>query len=383
MVRRTLFLCALAACNWTKFDDLANSTWVHSQQRPGVGSSNYAVALIPATADVTGGRLGVLGSSAATYSLLAYDAHGGTKVDGTAIQLAADPTNGIPELPPQPIVADDGAGTIAVAAPGAQNIAVLAGPGDAPGQSSIGTGMVPTAATFAGASLVVAAESKLFELDPASPATIKMCTLLDDTAAPVSGTAALAADASHIYAWTTTGTLYAYARALGTPSCAPVATIFTSPSFAPAAGAHIYLVAGTNFGVLAGVAGDGSKGNVYLVDIMGTKQAGTPTISTDPFASSAFGALGMAGTPFLALGFPDRTVDGVTCGQVELHAFANTSLNIAADELLNDDQPTSGQEFGRALAVMRFNDAGTLAVAANNEVFAYYKTSQYDDSPLK
>jgi hypothetical protein len=83
----------------------------------------------------------------------------------------------------------------------------------------------------------------------------------------------------------------------------------------------------------------------------------------------------------LALGFPDREVGGVACGQVEVHAFSAGALSAAAADALSDAQPQRYQHFGRSLAVMKFNGTDVLAVAASNEVFAYYKTSLYDALP--
>jgi len=43
--------CVLAfgGCGWSSFDDLQNATWVGSIQKPNVGSSDYATAIVGAT----------------------------------------------------------------------------------------------------------------------------------------------------------------------------------------------------------------------------------------------------------------------------------------------------------------------------------------------
>ena len=47
---------------------------------------------------------------------------------------------------------------------------------------------------------------------------------------------------------------------------------------------------------------------------------------------------------------------------------------------LNDAQPDSGQQFGRAVTTMPFNGGTALIVTANNEVYAYVRLSPlYDD----
>ena len=56
-------------------------------------------------------------------------------------------------------------------------------------------------------------------------------------------------------------------------------------------------------------------------------------------------------------------------------------LNKASALSLHDAEPESGQLFGRSVTTMKFNDKQILVVAANSEVFAYYKTALYDALP--
>jgi len=381
VVKRFIFACAaLAACNWTTFDDLANKTWVHSQTKPATGSSNYAIGIATASNGATGGRLGVLGTDETTFSVLAYDTNGSTSLLGSSVHLAADSTNAITMLPAQPIFVGDGAGNIALVAAGGKGIAVLRGPADMPVQLSFASTTAADAAAFSGMSLVIGSSGVLYQLDAQQNMT--MCMAMDNMGQPIAGVAGLGGDSQHFYVWSTDGALYAYPPALGT-ACTASAKVFTASGFSPAVGAQVMPIAGTKYGILAGLAADGTSGQVFLVDLSGSSQTGPATLVTDPFVTSAFGAMGTSGATFLALGFPARSVDGTTCGQVELHGFANGMLNVAADELLNDEQPSSDQQFGRGLAVMPFNNAGVLVVAAKDEVYAYYKTLQYDDLPPK
>jgi hypothetical protein len=88
-------------------------------------------------------------------------------------------------------------------------------------------------------------------------------------------------------------------------------------------------------------------------------------------------------TMYLVVGVPDRPVNGVVAGQVDAYAFdmATGTLGDTPALRLNDAQPESGQLFGRAVTTMKFNDKQILVVAANSEVFAYYKTALYDALP--
>jgi hypothetical protein len=98
--------------------------------------------------------------------------------------------------------------------------------------------------------------------------------------------------------------------------------------------------------------------------------------------AAALGQLGAGGETFLALGFPTATVDGVAAGAVGLYQVdtSTTEMPTAADETLFCAHPTTGQVFGRALAILPYNGTTILSVAANNEVFTYFRTQQYADT---
>jgi hypothetical protein len=374
-VSRYLLLAALAACNWTTFDDLQSSTWVKSVAKPNTGSSSYALAITSASSDPMGGQLGVMSDNDVTFSLLAYSASGSVSLSGMPVHLGSVASNAITALPEQPIFVNNGAGTIAFAATGGAGIGVLFGPVAMPVQTSFAaTPPNVDAATFAGANLAIASGATLYQLTPMNVMT--KCIAMDTTSTAVPGIAALAADAMHAYVWTTTGVLYEYPVALGTV-CVATRKVFTATGAMPQTGARIHVVAGTQFALLVDDSG------VWIADLMGTNQAGPANLTASGIAASAFGTMGTSDSPFLALGFPDRMVDGTTSGQVELHAFTNGVLNGAPDEALQDAQPTANQLFGRDVAVMPLNGHGVLAVAARNEVFTYYKTLVYDDTPTK
>jgi hypothetical protein len=83
-------------------------------------------------------------------------------------------------------------------------------------------------------------------------------------------------------------------------------------------------------------------------------------------------------TSYVALGFPNRVIGGVTGGQVELHVVDPAGMLTAAPAaVLNDAQPEANQLFGRALAIMTMNGKPILVVSASSEIIAYYQTSLY------
>ena len=44
MKRFILLAVALTACKWTDFDDLSDQTWVRAQDKPSIGSTDYAIS---------------------------------------------------------------------------------------------------------------------------------------------------------------------------------------------------------------------------------------------------------------------------------------------------------------------------------------------------
>ena len=113
-------------------------------------------------------------------------------------------------------------------------------------------------------------------------------------------------------------------------------------------------------------------------------QVAPPLFPDADLKSSAVGTFD--GKTYVALGMPSRSVDGLVSGQVELWEInpANGMIDAAGPKLvLNDAQPESGEEFGRTLTTMKFNNKEILVVGAHNEVFAYYKTALYDALPAQ
>jgi hypothetical protein len=119
---------------------------------------------------------------------------------------------------------------------------------------------------------------------------------------------------------------------------------------------------------------------VSVVDLTNMTLVGAP-LSTAGVQSATFGTFGTM--PALVLGFPSRTVGTTTdIGQVEMHLVDTTAGTVSGDvaELLDIPQADANQVFGRALAALTYNGATILAVAASNEVYAYYETMLYSDT---
>lgn len=376
---RTLLLLvvALSACKWTEFDDISNATWAHAVQKPGeVGSSDYALAIVGATGSAgSGGTLGVISNIPPTYSTIDYAAGGSTSIGPDRLHLADD---GITSLSDDPILVAAPDGTIALVTPGtaSSTLSVVTGPPGKPQHATITTSSpaTPDAATFAGTTLVTAADALYLGLDDAAASTpATPCTL---PGATPERAAALAANGSELLEWSQAGNLWT--MQLGSPPACPASSAEVATGFSPGLGAQIEMVG--SLAVLAAHGPQSTASMVIAVDTSATPPAivGTP-MSLDGLASAT--VLTVGGTTYLALGFPDRTVGGVATGQVELHVV-DATMGVHPDiaETLNDAQPQTGEKFGRNLATMTFNGSDILVVGADSEVFAYYRTLLYADT---
>jgi hypothetical protein len=86
---------------------------------------------------------------------------------------------------------------------------------------------------------------------------------------------------------------------------------------------------------------------------------------------------------YVIAGYPGEIVDGVTGGVVRLFKVSATDgIDSQPAALFNDAQPEDSQSFGRAVAAMPFNGKQIVAVAANNEIFMYFRLNLTDGTAL-
>ena len=374
------FIIALVGCNWEDFDKLSEQTHVRSTYKPNIGSRNYATSILGVTTTTSGGQLGVVSDDTPDFSTLDYGSDGDANVGPLDVKLGA---HSIAILTDPPIFATDGMGKIAIVerSQTGGNISLVFGSPTAPvGLQFAATLAVPDAVVFTGADIVVAAGNTLYTVQM-QPMPIA-CMGNDNLNMPLS-VAALASDGTNLWVWSKGGALFSFpitalAPCNGGMLPAPGNT-FASTGFMPGAGARIHLV-GTTYAILAAHAGSSRMGQVFVVNLTTMTAVGTP-LSVDGLKSSTIATFD--GRVFLVLGVPDRAVDGVVAGEVELREFdaATGTLSAAPALLLSDAQPESGQLFGRSVTTMKFNGQTILVVSGNSEVFAYYKTPLYDALP--
>lgn len=396
-MRYLLLTAALAGCSWTTFDDLGKTAWAQSTQTPNIGSTDYAVAIVGTTNTSNPGQLSVLSSNTNSYSTLTYDAKGNATLGPSPQRLGQFFITSL-GTPPIFVANDAGECSVVAQASNGTSTYIVVYPACTPGATAIPvpSPSAPDAAAYLGTTLVVAAGTNIFVIDLASGSTTTptICSMSE----PALG---LGADATAVWAWTMTGKLVSFARAdllpTATMPCTLTSTLPTPTSgpllaqsaplmtgFMPASGATVQVLgspASKELVVLAGHAPQSSTGTVIVADTTGVSATVPPTavgaaLSVPGLQSAVAGQLGDAGT-FVALGFPSNETNGT----VELHALDTTTgaLNATVAEKLADSQNAVTQ-YGRSLAIMKFNATSVLVVAAKNEVYAYFRTLLYGDT---
>lgn len=387
----------LGACKWTEFDDLQNQTWVDSTQKPNVNSTDYGIAVQRGARSGDGGRLVVIGAGEASYSELVYNPKGQASFPATAIGLKE--LYGIPNISPQPIVlADPTTDDISLIVGSDNGVALLTGAMGTLKLYQLFNQTQPDAATYmvapdlalppkprAALPLVAVGENVLGALLPALPtnATQPICKLVDSATAGFkaqvralgvvrTGTAGTTDD---VLVWDAGGKLYKYPSSVfngcTTPEPQPLGSFDTT--FKPDAGSQILSIDATHV-LLQGHSGD--NGYLRVFDAAGNSPI--PVGEANMVAKMRTAALLVGDTAtFVAAGVPTALVGGTTAGQVVLFKVSTTGTGVdsAPSATFNDAQPESNQSFGRGVAAMPFNGKQVLAVAADNEIFVYFRAN--------
>ena len=391
----TLLFCAaavsaaLGACKWTEFDDLEDETWVGSTEKPNVKSTDYGVAIQRGATGGDGGTLVVIGANQATYSELVSSAKGEAKLAATTLELNSQ--YGIGNLDAQPIVlADPTNDDIAlIVNGGGSQILVLTGAGQLNMHNLFVTPSTVDAATYmlapgqtATQPLVASGELVIGTIYTNPPATTPTCKLVDGAAAikPLALGAVRSGASDDVLAWGTNGKLYRYPGTVFSGCATPAVAIASHDTgFIPGHGSQI-LTIGPNAVLLQGhhEADDTSILQVYnatsLMPIGGS-------VSLPKLRTAAI--LDTGSQKYAIAGYPANLVGGTAAGQVLLFKVSGMAgIETSPAATLNDAQAETNQSFGRAVAAMPFNGKQVIAVAANNEIFVYYRANQTDSTAL-
>lgn len=384
-MRTQLFLAivALSGCKWTDFDDLEDTTWVRSVDEVDVGASDYAVAIVGVSTGTTGGSVAVASDDSPVYSTVELAADGSAEVGGNPLGLNGQNIGALSETP---VFISDNANRIALIERSLNGnaFAVLfgspMGPVGLEFMSPTQPAPPPESAVYAGNDLIFAAGDKIYTVPQSGPPVA--CTGLDQASMPLQ-TAAIAADGTRLWVWTKSGALLSWAltdvtTCTGGNLPAVTGAPFVSTAIMPSSGSRVHLSG--NYAVLAGRPAGSRTGQVLVVDTTSNMQVGT-TLTIEGLRSTTLDTLG--GSTYFVAGIPEREIEGVQAGVVELYGFtpATGALDASPALTLHDAQPESGQTFGRSVTTTSFNGNRILVVAGNLETFAYYRTALYDHLP--
>jgi hypothetical protein len=393
---RTILFIALGAlaasttaCKWTEFDDLSGETWVSSTEKPNVKSTNYGVAVQRGNKAGSEGRLAVIGASQATFSELVFDANGDSSLASTALELNSQ--YGIGNLDPQPILLADPAGDAValVVNAGGSSILVLEGANGQlnmhqvfvnPSTVDAATYMLAPGATV-NQTLIASGDVVAGTFYGTVPNPQPKCKLTDGGNAiqPKALGVIRSGAADDVIAWGGNGKLYRYDGAVFN-GCAtmqePKAPTPVATGFTPGAGSQILALGGGK--IL--LQGRNNTGGFLQVFDAATLAPVGGSVSLGGLATAAI--LDVGTTQYVIAGYPTNIADGKTAGQVLLFKIGAGGLDTAPALTLNDAQPEGNESFGRAVAAMPYHGTNLIAVAADNEIFVYFRANLTDGSQL-
>lgn len=416
---------ALDACSWSQFDDLSKETWVDSTNKPDVKSSDYGVSIQrggDASESSSGGTLAVIGAGPGSYSELAYSPTGSSSLKTNSLQLAAQ---GIMALDSPPILlASPKSAEVALVTTG-DNASIVVATGVhtllvrqlfvGNSNTTLGAGVsfstTPDAATymqplpFPGADpnpgpapLVAVGDVVLGTIySPPQNAKQPACRLVAGGSLQIKalGPVSHAGGASDDFlVWNgIDGSLLRYdgaafngcttdPDALSVPT--QKTTAATKPAFTnPGRGSQI-LPIGDGTRVLLQGQQDPTKGTGGFLQVYDVA-----TLSPLGMAISAEGVrsatvLTTSTGTYAVAGFPNALIGGTTAGQIMVYKIADGGGIDSATPVavLHDAQPETNQAFGRSVVAMPYNGTQVLAVAADNEIFVYFRANLSDGSPL-
>jgi hypothetical protein len=412
-------LLAAGGCKWTDFDDLAGDTWVTAVEKPDNPAANWGIAIARVTRSGSGGKLAVLGATSATYNDLIVDPNGGHTIP-RALELNAQFLIGNVALEPLFLTspdADEVALVTALEAPplDAPRILVIRAfdgqftsiPVTGPAQPSAATYMVtPPRAGDSGpqTQILVAQNGDVFGAyfdptkAPVPPAPTK-CTLQDETTLPIPpplpppiNIRALAAYrppgamSDDVLVLSESGKLMAYPGSVF-HSC--MGTVAPKPGFVrdlmfpgvQTASQILVFADATASYALVQMHADGGRGRLglYRIDADSIDEIGTAR-DIDRLRTASLFEPG-DGKRYVLAGMPTASVDGVTAGMVQvIEVGTTTGIADAPAMTLADAQPEDTQVFGRSVAALPYNGKSIIAVAADNEIFLYFRTALYDET---
>lgn len=396
---------AAGGCMWTEFDDLKAETWVTATGKPDNDSANWGVAITRVARSGSGATLGVLGASEAIYANLEVGPNGDTN---TVADLELNTQFAIGNLAVEPLLlshpsADEAALVTALEANRVAVIRSIAGQLTAFGVTGLAQ---PSAATFMtspprpgdsgpATQVLIAQGDTVFGAffdQTRAPNPQTNCKLVDDANAAVAIRAlgsykpSAGATSDDVLVLTDTGKLLAYPGTVFngcmTPQAPKAGHVRDTMFMGAVSGSQIVKVAdGDTTHVLVQAHNDSNKGRLALYRISGgaIEEVGAAR-DIDLLKTATLFEPGDTKRYVLA-GIPQAVVEGVKAGQVQVIEVDLTSgISATPAMTLSDAQPEDNQAFGRGVAALPYNNKQIIAVAADNDVLLYFRTSMYGET---
>jgi len=395
-------LAAAGGCKWTDFDDLEEDTWVTSTGKPDNGAANWGVAIARVARSGTGGTLAVLGANEPIYNDVVIGPNGDTNVTGE-VQINRQFFTG--NLPIEPLLLSSPAGDEAALVTGTADsrVTILRSTGGQVTQIVVnGTTQQPNAATYmlpppggTPAQILVSQGDTVFggffENQPNPP---PRCKFADDMngAFEIRALGAyrpMGKATDEVLVLSNTGKLMVFDGGTaflgcGTVTVQPLAGLVIDTMFTDAiTGSQIMTFEdGADRYALVQAHSDGNKGHLglYKIEAAAITLVGTARADAGLRSAAIISPAGQS-KRFVIAGFPTAIVDGVAAGQVQVFEVSTTTGVSATPAMtLFDAEPEDNQSFGRGVAALPYNGKSIIAVAADNEVFLYFRTSLYEET---
>jgi hypothetical protein len=395
---------AAGGCKWTDFDDLEEDTWVTATPKPDNGAANWGVAISRLTRSGSGATLAVLGATTATYNDLAIGPSGDVNTT-TENELNTNFAIGPLALEPLLLTRPDADEVALVTGLEVNRIIVVRAVNGELSSVPV-TGLAqPSGATYLvapprGASempqmqIMVAQADAVYGAFFASPPTqVSKCALRDEAGMVISIRALGAyrpdgALSDDVLVLTEAGKLLAYPGAVfngcGAMTQGPTTGMVRDLMFAGVqTGSQIHVFTdGTATYALVQIHNDTGKGKLglYKISAASIDEVGAAR-DIDRLRTVALYQPSTDGKRYVLAGMPTATVEGVDAGQVQVRELdLTTGVAEAPAMTLFDAQPEAKQSFGRSVAALPFNGKNIIAVAADNEVFLYFRTTMYAET---
>lgn len=377
-----------AACSWTQFDNLADSTAVRAAERPdGVKATEYGVSIAGATppSEMSGGKIAILSSGTGNYSTLVLDPGGVAQTLGDNEALGMHTLDSVTG---KGVVLFDHVGQVVVVDnSNVGTIVAISGSPDAlsnPDQQ-VPSPAMPDATSFVNGQLVVGVtvtQPMTANVFSVKGTAVTSCLLNDGTTTVAP--AAVAIDGATLWLYTKAGDFYGYSLA-ALDACTTAVPI--SPKTVKLAGpvaangGHLDIVSdgASKYAILTSFdTASTSTGAVQLVNITApaTPVSSGAVISAPGVKAAAYDSFDGVGV--LVLGYPTRASGSTAgAGAVDLHSFTGGALSTTASDTLSIPNSDSNHLFGRAVTTTRYNGKPIVVVAADNVVYSFYQTTLY------